>query len=494
MKFVKSLFLTGLMALLFCSAAYAQDYIFRYRDGLVMPMSLEMEQNHLSGAIYLSDDEEELRRLYEAGVIEYYGPDATVELMDVADDLGYERQRGYEYRLTNAIGVVNNGIYNGSGVKVGIIDTGIVNGHPDINYSKIVGRRDVTAKENDPKANVNDVTDYQGHGTMVAGMISAVTNNACGLSSLASGADLMVIKAFPGNSNTTAVSNLILGLDYAIRQGCDVINMSVGAKEDANNAAAIKSMKEIIDNAANRGIIVVAAAGNHDSTTNNKNDLNKDSPFMYPGAFNNVISVASVDSNGSYSSFSYHNSFVDVAACGGSVHVLDFKNLAPSGYKTDSGTSFSSPYMASVAALVKQIEPEADVNRFRSLLQATSQDMGAPGWDTFYGFGIVNVGKIMDTLLGRKITVSGISFDSESFTASATITNSGFDSYTVTDIWASSSDGFPQYNQKTAAVELAPRSVNTSQYTSLDTVTHMVWFKDSLEPLCPADRYEPDVQ
>ncbi len=489
MKFVKSFFLTGLMALLFCSAAYAQDYIFRYRDGLVMPMSLEMEQNHLSGAIYLSDDLEELQRLYEAGIIEYYGPDASVELMDAADDTGYERQRSYEFRLTNAIGVVNNGTYNGSGVKVGIIDTGIANGHPDINYAKVVGRRDVTVKETDPKA--EDVTDYQGHGTSVAGMICAATNNSRGLSSLADGVDLVVIKAFPGNSNTTAVSNLILGLDYAVRQGCDVINMSVGAKEDANNAAAIKSMKEIIDNAANRGIIVVAAAGNHDSTTNNKNDLNKDSPFMYPGAFNNVISVASVDSNGNYSSFSYHNSQVDVAACGGSVSVLNFKDLSNMGFGQNSGTSFSSPYIASVAALVKQIEPEADVNRFRSLIQATSRDMGAPGWDTFYGFGIVDVGRMMDTLLGRKITVSGISFDSDSFTASATITNSGFDSYTVTDIWAASNNGV-QYNQKTSAVTLAPRSsVTTKDYMSLDPVTHMVWMMDKLEPLCPADRYEP---
>lgn len=485
MKFLKSILLTGLFSLILCGTAGAQDFIFKYSDNVVMPMSMEMEQDHLSGSFYLSDDEAELRRLLEAGIIEYYGPDAEVRLMDAANDAGYARQRNYEFKITNSVGVVNNGTYDGRGVRVGIIDTGLAAEHPDIDYSKVVAKRNVTVDANEPEA--EDVTDYWGHGTNVAGVIAAATDNETGLSSLAHGADLVIIKAFSGKpsgssgeSATTSVSVLLKAIDYAVNQGCEIINMSSGFPMNSGNKVAAQSMEVTINNAYQKGVIFVASAGNYSSE---RNDPNADSPLLYPAAFPNTISVASVDNTGNCSTFSYHNKMVDVTACGTGVSLL----TAAGGTSTGSGTSFSAPFVASVAALVKQIEPQCDTDRFRALLAATAQDAGEPGRDTFYGFGIVNVGRLMDRLLGRRISVSEVSYDPETFTANAIITNSGFDSYRIKDIWKiiSNTDGGSQSVVRTETVDLAPRSDVIVNRTSIHDISHMVWMADSLEPLCP---------
>ncbi len=485
MKFLKSLFFINILMLIFCSAAWAKGYIYKFRESQVMPMSLSMESEHLSGSYYLSEDEEELRRLVEAGIVESYGPDVLVELMDVANDSEFENQRGYEFAVTNALGVVNNGEYDGRGVRVGIIDTGIISGHGDINYDNIVATRNVTLDATDP--NASDVTDYQGHGTSVAGVIAAVTNNRKGLASLASGVELVIVKAFAGSSATTYVSDLLKGMDYALSQGCNVINMSVGAKKDANSAAALGAMEELINEAASKGVIVVAAAGNHDSSPTNRNDLTKDSPFMYPAAFANVISVSSVDSNSNISNFSYHNAMVDVAACGGAIRVLHKSG----GTATNSGTSFSSPFVAAVAALVKQIDPNYGVTAFRNLISSTARDAGAAGWDTFYGYGIINVGKMMDALLGRNITVTE-GYDGENLTAYSQITNRGFDSYQIRNTWKITyNNGEGERSQlESKLMTLEPRGSITVDCMSIRDITHMVWMADSLEPLCPAKKYE----
>ncbi len=496
MKALKCFFAINVLLFIFCSAASAQDYIFAYKDevyeqGLVMPMSAEFNQRQLMGSIYLTDDEEALKRMLDAGLIEGYGPDEEVVLLDFADDPRFHSQENYEFKLTNAAGLVNNGRWNGSGVKVGIIDTGIAMEHGDINYNKIVARRNVLKNSSDPLA--ADVTDEQGHGTAVAGLIAAKTNNGLGVSSLAPEAELVIIKAF--GSSTTTVSVLIDGIDYALDQGCDVLNMSVGSKPSGNPGNVYELMRKAISEAQEKGMIVVAAAGNYSNgETNNRNE---DSDYMYPASYDNVVGVSSIDSNGNPSSFSYHNDKVNIAACGGSVSVLDWKN--PNGVMGGSGTSFSAPFVTSVAALAKQIDPSIDQARFMELLAATADDAGAPGYDTFYGSGIINVGRLVETLLrqtGRSdknnIELGEPTYDPYTLTYSFKITNKGFDSVAVLDTWYQKMGG-DRYNSQISTVEVAPRSSEEVTYESFLDVAHMVWKKETLEPLCPVWEHSPPL-
>lgn len=488
MKTLKNLVLVSLFILLFGSAAGAQEYIFRYKEDAVMPLSADFEHEHIARSFYSSDDETELQRLFEAGVIEYYVPDAEVWLMDDASDPQFiNKQKDYEFKWTNAVGVVNNGRYDGRGVRVGIIDTGLAGGHEDIDYTKVVATRDITVeKETDNGA--FDVTDYQGHGTAVAGVIAAKTNNNIGVSSLAPGVELVIVKAFAGSSKSTSVKYLISGLDYAAAQGCDVINMSVGTEGYDNPNTAIRVMREMIDEISAEGVIVIAAAGNHNTEADQARYKDIESPLMYPGAFENVISVAAINNDGDYTVFSYHNKMVDIAACGESVTVLNWSNTT--GTFPQSGTSFSSPYVASVAALVKQIDPDIDVNGFRELLAETAIDAGDPGWDIHYGYGIVNVGKIMDRLLGPDIEVGSITPDGR-YKFTSQIVNNGFDRYELMDIWCVEDEDGTQYNTRVETTVVEPRSsVKSESYRGMLTVKHMVWSREDLEPLCPAEEHE----
>ncbi len=480
----------AIMVLLTVSAS-ADDFIFKYKSGVPMLMSADTEYEHVVDDFFAADDETMLQRMLDAGIIEYYEPNVEVILLDEANDTKYMDQSDYSFRLTNANGVVNNKIYNGDGVRVGIIDSGLADNHNDINYDNVVARCEVFGY-------TEDVHDYVGHGTSVAGLIAAVTDNGYGVSSLAPEAELVIVKAFPNPNPETGVTGkstnltaLLKSLDYAINQDCDVINMSVGVKQSSTNDIALKSLEEMINRAEQKGIIVVAASGNHDSS--NKNDITCDSPIMYPGGYENTICVGSIDSMGFVSDFSYHNASVDVVACGTSVDVLDFDESSATGTRTGSGTSFSTPYVTSIAALAKQIDPNITVSQFRELLYATAIDAGDEGYDHFYGAGIVNAGKLLDAMLGRDIIVGVVYKEDEWGECLSRIANNGFDTYEILDIWHMENGDGRHYNSSQQTITLEPRSYVDVRYQGWCSVYHMVWLRENLEPVCAKEIFENPI-
>lgn len=503
----------ALMLFIISTSAAAADFIFKYNDNAPMLMSGDLGTGYLAPGIYTTDDEDMLKRLLRQGIIDYYEPNEFFYLIDdeiieeepngepggdfpwlqpgkTPDDPYYiSSQHDFEFGLMNANIVVNNERLRGQGVKIGIIDTGIALAHEDIDYDRIVARFYVDASNN---VEVSDAEDQVGHGTSVAGVVAARTNNGLGVASLAPEADIVIIKVYDDDGSTTS-SRIIAGLQRALEEGCDVVNLSSGIFIKGNNEASYsytppQPLAEMVSRLNEAGVILVAAAGNHGPNTSTAPDYVKDpaaySPPMYPASIPEVISVASVSKNGEHSSFSYFNSTVDVAAPGGNVTLLNYLG----GYKNANGTSFAAPYISSVAALAKQIDPSLTMSQFSELLSITSRDAGDPGWDKFYGHGIVDVAALLnymltDGKLSRQLIVSEIERDF--FTFKVTITNIGFSECELMSLWTS--DYGNSYTKNVKILTLAPGESAESTFVSLppSNVSHMVWRKDTLEPLIP---------
>ena len=206
---------------------------------------------------------------------------------------------------------------------------------PGINFVK---PNSVTAADPD------DLTDTVGHGTKVTGVICAAAN-AKGVVGAAHRAKVLPLKV--AGSSEFKNSYVAGAINRAIELGVDVISMSFGYNSDTDMAS--RTVKQAVKNALACNIIVVAAAGN------DGNDPVKGSLYAYPASYDGVISVANLTqtSNGyAVSSTSRHNDKVTIAAPGSSIETTS----AGGGYAMVSGTSFSAPYVAAVAALAKSAD------------------------------------------------------------------------------------------------------------------------------------------
>jgi subtilisin family serine protease len=254
-------------------------------------------------------------------------------------------------------------------IKVGIIDTGIDSTHPDLvaNIKGGVSEVSYTTSWNDDN----------GHGTHVAG-ITAAANNTIGVVGAAPNADLYAIKVLNRNGSGY-LSDIISGLDWAVANGMQVVNMSLGTSTYSS------SLDLACRRTAAAGVVEVAAAGNDGPYANSVD---------YPGACSGVIAVGATDSNNNIASFSSRGPQVAVSAPGVSI----YSTYKGGGYSTLSGTSMASPHVTgSVALMLTQAPGAYDANadgfwqpaEVKSKLQATARDLGAAGFDNNFGAGLV---------------------------------------------------------------------------------------------------------
>lgn len=252
----------------------------------------------------------------------------------------------------------------GTGVAVCVVDTGIDQDHPDLAANILGGKNFV------PKGRVLDASkwdDDNGHGTHVAGTIAAVDNNI-GVVGVAPQTSLLGAKVLDRRGEGY-LSDVIAGMDYCVSAGADIISMSLGTNVD------VQAMHNAADNAYNAGVLLVAAAGNEYA-----------SPVIYPAAYDSVIAVSATDLNNNLASFSNVGAEVELAAPG--VGILSaYKD---GGYATLSGTSMATPHVSGVAALALELNPLMSHAEIRILLQNTADDLGIPGRDNLFGFGLVD--------------------------------------------------------------------------------------------------------
>lgn len=258
--------------------------------------------------------------------------------------------------------------------KVCIMDTGYHRSHEDLISAGVTG--DDGYGSNDTG---NWYQDGNGHGTHVAGTIAALGGNSRGVVGVnPSGLlGLHIVKVFNDSGNWAYGSDLVAAIGQCQSAGANVISMSLGGSGSSN------AERQAFANAKAAGILSIAAAGN-----------SGDSSLSYPASYDEVMSVAAVDSSGNVASFSQYNAQVEIAAPGVGVNST-YNN---GGYKSLSGTSMATPHVAGVAALVWSHFPSCSNEQIRSALNATAEDRGSSGRDNKYGYGIVKAKAAYDYL------------------------------------------------------------------------------------------------
>ncbi|WP_456272201.1 S8 family peptidase [Bacillus sp. AK031] len=223
----------------------------------------------------------------------------------------------------------------GSGMTIAVLDTGCDLTHPDLE-GRITGIRNFTSDDGGAEDNV---TDYNGHGTHVAGTIAAIENGQ-GVVGVAPEANLLIIKVLAGEGGSGKYDWIVDGIQYAIDQGVDIISMSLGGPTD------YPPLHEVIQQAVDKNIPVVCAAGN-------EGDENAETDeFSYPACYNEVISIGAIDFDRKSSYFTNSNNEVDLVAPG--EYIL---STIPGGkYAKFSGTSMSAPHVSGALALIKILE------------------------------------------------------------------------------------------------------------------------------------------
>lgn len=260
----------------------------------------------------------------------------------------------------------------GEGVLVAVIDTGIDIDHEALTHAI---SEDMAYNSYTDKYGLDAVDDDYGHGTKVAGIIAAEATETSDVTGIAPDVDLLVIKANIEKTQDFTLVSLVRGINYAVEQGADIINLSLGSSYDAGD---FDDEREAIEAAVSAGVTIVCAAGNF-----------KEDHAAYPAAYDSTIAVSAVGNGFSFAStYSSYGEEIDIAAAGTSVYTTAYNG----GYTYDSGTSMASPVVAGVAALIMSANSETDYTpeEIKSILCDTAMEAGDLGYDEYYGYGIVN--------------------------------------------------------------------------------------------------------
>ena len=295
-------------------------------------------------------------------------------------------------------------------VRVAVIDSGIDAGHPEF-VGKIVAAKSFVGG--------SALRDEQGHGTFVAGLIAAVVNNAEGIAGLAPSAELLIAKVVTAD-RTISVEAEAKAIRWAVDNGADVINMSLGGVRDPldpdrDTFSPLESAA--IAYAVSKGVVVVAAVGNSDQAPK--------VPWAYasyPAALPHVLGVSALARDGSAPPFSNRDAiYNDVAAPGeGILSTLPraltaekpacaeqgYSSCGPEEYREAEGTSFAAPQVSAAAAVLLAVRPSLRPEQVTAILERSAVDSTPANGcrrclylrDSFTGWGRLDVAAALEAL------------------------------------------------------------------------------------------------
>ncbi|MGE4426134.1 MAG: S8 family serine peptidase [Solirubrobacteraceae bacterium] len=283
---------------------------------------------------------------------------------------------------------------NGRGIRVAVIDSEFDTSNPDLTDKLIVRRNAASGTAQYQTADVKHQPGDAYHGTHVAGLVAAKSDNGVGVTGAGLDASIVAIKvATVGDPNGTslgarAVGDIVEAIDYAIGQDVQVISISIGFQRH------YPELQAAVNRAIARNITVVASAGNSQQTAQSGQP-------NYPAAYGPVIAVAATDKNDAIADFSTQGAFVDIAAPGKDVvsttdgtepGALTFEQGPDNRVATilKSGTSMSTPIVSGLVALMKSVKGDLTPAEVDALLKRTARDLGAAGQDPVYGAGRID--------------------------------------------------------------------------------------------------------
>lgn len=387
-------------------------------SGLNLAAEEEMEELLLISdelGLYKAGTLGDIQNLVYAGYVTEVEPDYKAELFDVEATTEYLVDTaandtyfaGYQYNLKEKYGISVQSAWeaglNGEGVTVAVIDSGLNYSHTDapahiargraFYYKEVVdGLYSITVngvtKQYNYYGNSNTtaIQDDMGHGSMVTGIIAAKTGNKFSIAGIAPEVTIIPIKCFTQEKGKLGgyVSNLISGIEFAVNNGADIINMSWGVKSRST------ALEQVITKAANAGCILVAAAGNDGSGGKGV--------VQYPAGFSNVISVGATNEEGKLAWYSQRNEMVDVCAPGSKIYSTSASSNTKTAYA--SGTSFAAPAVAAAIALMKESDvtlTQGDVMELlkESCAAVTAIEDSTDAAENFAGAGRLNLATLL---------------------------------------------------------------------------------------------------
>ena len=392
------------------AAAEDAEYLFRLRPGAADTLDLpDMDVRPVCAAedVYVTGNESLVRSLDSEGLLFYYENNGLVSLMDYGPDLAALSAEAWTHAMLGADYAMERG-NGGEGVRIGIIDSGLMSEFsaysdvmvvPGINYcaaapswdtEAVIWKRFVEeeawrsaqgdealkkyfeAWQTDLPARY-DTSDQVGHGTFVASILASREEGICPKT------ELVPLKCFTGMKNGS-IGDIVAAIYDAVDvYHCQVINLSLGVTME------YRTLRDAAVYAFQHGVILAASAGNDRRYT------------YYPAAYDGVVSVGAVDGNKQVFTMSSRSESLWITAPGVSVPALD---QSTGNFVNKNGTSFSAPFVSAAAALALSADPSLSPAGFQDLLAETAEDLGDPGRDMDYGFGLLNLGLLLAAVTG----------------------------------------------------------------------------------------------
>jgi len=319
---------------------------------------------------------------------------------------------------------------NSSGITIAIIDSGFALAHQDltdrwaINSGESGNGKESNGIDDDGNGYVDDYRGWDfvnndngpqagtlnangagvAHGTQTSGLAGATSNNSVGIASVARNPKLLPLQVMDDNGDGYS-DDVASAIYYAVDQGVDIINMSLGTAGDD------PAVRDAVDYAFEHNVVVVAAAGNCGSSGSGPCSGQAAGYVTFPANYDRVIAVGASDANNNRASFSSYGERLDIMAPGSGTLISttwsngNGTNLYASNLQ---GTSYASPIVASSAALIRSIRPDTSVDDVRALLMASSSKlspMNGQFYSQAYGHGLLNIGKAIQ--IANDLNTSG---------------------------------------------------------------------------------------
>lgn len=407
--------------------------------------------------------------------VEYAELDYLAHIITTPNDPEYSNQWGLAKINAPAAWDVVTGTTD---VVIAIVDAGIDVTHPDLSGQLWQNPGEIPGNgiDDDNNGYVDDVhgwnlvnnnadlSDNTGHGTEVAGVAAAATNNSVGIAGVCWQCRLMVVKVVqPGG--VANYSDIAAGVVYAAQKGAKVINISLGGNSDS------VTLRTAIASAAQTAVIV-AGAGNDNSSA----------PF-YPAAYDDyVLAVAGTTQADTKVGTSNYGTWIDVSAPGENIRTT----LAGGGYGDASGTSVATPFVSGLAGLLRSLHPDwsANLTRAQIINTADSIDSVNPGYEGKLGTGRINAQKAITTAAVPQLsivryTVNGVTSGTPSPGSTVSLV------VTVRNTWGTVTDAIGTLSTSDPYVTLTTASASYGSIDAYATAANTTPFVFSVSPSAP---------